>query len=233
MDGVDDLIAEQIAYYRNRALDYDQTSRPPGDSLANYGNELFAALDRFRPAGDILEIASGTGTWTTRLLRHASHVTALDASSEMHQQAAAKVNHDRRVRFVLADVFSWRPDTEYDVVCFANWLSHVPPTRFDLFWTTVSDSLRPSGRVFVVDELRDAWRYDDLFHEEFAAEADAPVVHRSLQDGRRFRVVKVFWDQQELESRLLRLGWLGEVHPVGPFFWAEGGRASTKTGVQQ
>jgi hypothetical protein len=50
MDGVDDLIAEQIAYYRNRALDYDRTSRPPGDSLANYGNELFAALDRFRRA---------------------------------------------------------------------------------------------------------------------------------------------------------------------------------------
>jgi hypothetical protein len=72
-----------------------------------------------------------------------------------------------------------------------------------------------------------------VFHEEFAAEADPPVVHRSLQGGRRFRVVKVFWDQQELESRLLRLGWLAQVHPVGPFFWAEGRRATTGTGVQQ
>jgi hypothetical protein len=53
-------------------------------------HELFAALDRFRPADDILEIASRNRSWTTRLLRHASHVTGLGASSEMHQQAAAK-----------------------------------------------------------------------------------------------------------------------------------------------
>jgi hypothetical protein len=68
------------------------------ESLAMYLNgalvlvrqELFAALDRFRPADEILEIASRNRSWTTRLLRHASHVTGLGASSEMHQQAAAK-----------------------------------------------------------------------------------------------------------------------------------------------
>lgn len=63
---------------------------PEWRALVLVRQELFAAFGRFRPADDILEIAGGTGSWTTRLLRHASHVTALDASSEMHQQAAAK-----------------------------------------------------------------------------------------------------------------------------------------------
>jgi hypothetical protein len=74
------------------------SSRRDSKSLAMYLNgalvlvrqELFAALDRFRPADEILEIASRNRSWTTRLLRHASHVTGLGASSEMHQQAAAK-----------------------------------------------------------------------------------------------------------------------------------------------
>lgn len=218
---VDHLIEEQIDYYRNRAGEYDETSRQVYDSLAEYGNDLVAALDRFRPGGEVLEIASGTGTWTAELLRHASNVTALDSSSEMHEQARRKVGDDPRVRFVRADVFSWKPDSRYDVVFFANWLSHVPPSRFDDFWETVSHALRPAGRVFFIDELRDAWRYEDV-----VAAGDTPVVHRSLLDGRRFRVVRVFWNPRDLASQLLQLGWQTQVHPTGAFFWADGRRVS-------
>lgn len=222
---VDHLIEEQIDYYRNRAVDYDEISRPARDSLAEYGNELAAALDRLRPGGEVLEIASGTGTWTAELLRHAAHVTALDSSSEMHEQARRKVNDDPRVRFVHADVFSWKADSQYDLVFFANWLSHVPPSRFANFWETVGDALRPAGRVFFIDELRDAWRHEHL-REDFVAAGETPVVHRSLHDGRRFRVVKVFWDPRNLESRLLQLGWQAHVHSTGPFFWADGRRTT-------
>jgi 2-polyprenyl-3-methyl-5-hydroxy-6-metoxy-1,4-benzoquinol methylase len=221
--GDERLIAEQIEYYRSQAAEYDETSRPPDDSLGDFGSELTRALDAFRPTGNVLEIASGTGAWTTQLLRHASLVTALDASPEMHDQAAVKINRDPRVRFILGDVFSWEPDTQYDVVFFANWLSHVPPKRFERFWATVGNALRASGRVFFIDELLDAWRQEHL-SEEFIGDADAPVVHRSLRDGRRFRVVKVFWDPEELESKLRELGWHTEVHQAGPFFWAEGRR---------
>ncbi|HET7869627.1 MAG TPA: class I SAM-dependent methyltransferase [Actinomycetota bacterium] len=217
---IDHLIEEQIDYYRNRAVEYDETSRPVYDSLARYWNELVAALDRFQPRGEVLEIASGTGTWTAELLRHAAHVTALDSSSEMHEQARAKLDDDPRVRFVHADVFSWKPDSQCDVVFFANWLSHVPPRRFDNFWQTVGSALRPAGRVFFIDELRDAWR------EDVVAAGETPVVHRSLRDGRRFRVVKVFRAPRDVESRFLQLGWQAHVHPTGPFFWADGRQAS-------
>jgi Methyltransferase domain len=223
VDGDERLIAEQIEYYRSQAAEYDETSRPPSDSLGDFGHELTRALDAFRPTGNVLEIASGTGAWTIQLLRHASLITALDASPEMHDQAAVKINGDPRVRFVLGDVFSWEPDTPYDVVFFANWLSHVPPTRFETFWAMVGNALRASGRIFFIDELLDAWRQDHL-PEEFVGDAGAPIVHRSLRDGRCFRVVKVFWDPRELEPKLRGLGWHTEVHPVGPFFWAEARR---------
>jgi SAM-dependent methyltransferase len=220
----DALLAEQLEYYRQRAPEYDRTATPPDDPLAPFGAEIAAALDRFAPRGDVLEIASGTGGWTLRLLSHASHVTALDAAPEMHEIARAKLGDDPRVRFVVADVFTCQPDRAYDVVFFANWLSHVPPARFSAFWDIVARAIRPDGRVFLIDERVDAWRHEAL-HEQPIADRSVPIVQRTLSDGTSFRVVKVFWDEAELTRALGDLGWAIRAHPVGPFLWAEGERA--------
>jgi SAM-dependent methyltransferase len=209
----EDLIREQIAFYRARASGYDKTSTPPGDPLAPYGNQVLDALDRFRPTGRVLEIASGTGSWTPFFLRHATSVTALDSSPEMLRLSGQKISDDRRIRYVEADVFTWEPDATYDVVFFANWLSHVPPARFEGFWRTVHAALAPGGRVFFADEATDAWRHEAVEGD------DPPVVRRSLPDGRTYRVVKVFWDLTELQAKLRSLGWNLELGTAGPFFW--------------
>jgi SAM-dependent methyltransferase len=218
------LLDEQIRYYSERAEEYDATASPPGDPLASFGASLDAALERFRPEGEVLEIACGTGSWTSKLLRHADRITALDASSEMLALAGAKVDDDPRVRFVQADIFQWAPERRYDVAFFANWLSHVPPALFAGFWRSVGEALCPDGRVFVVDELEDAWRHDHL-REDFVSGVDIPIVRRTLSDGREFEIVKVFWRGNELEDALRDLGWAITVHEAGPFFWADGARS--------
>ncbi len=142
----DALLAEQIAYYRAIAPEYeDHAIREPGS------NELTAALHAFRATGDVLELACGPGAWTENLLAHATSVTAVDASPEMIARATARVGEDR-VRFVHADLFTWTPDRRYDVVFFGFWLSHVPMDRFDAFWSMVASALTPGGRVFFVDD---------------------------------------------------------------------------------
>jgi ubiquinone/menaquinone biosynthesis C-methylase UbiE len=114
------ILAEQRAYYSALAPDYlDQGLDLPG------GAELTDALDAFRPAGSVLELACGPGTWTPQLLHHASDVTAVDASPEMLAIAASRVP-GAPVRFAEADVFTWQPDRRYDVVFMGFWLSHVP-----------------------------------------------------------------------------------------------------------
>jgi SAM-dependent methyltransferase len=140
------LLDEQVAFYRAVAAEYDDHALTfPG------GGELSEALNAFRPTGTVLELACGPGTWTPQLLRHATEVTAVDASAEMLGIASARVGR-QRVRFVLADVFDWRPERRYDVVFFGFWLSHVPTERFASFWSLVADCLRPDGRVFFVDD---------------------------------------------------------------------------------
>lgn len=181
------MLDEQIRYYRERATEYDATATPPDDPLAAYGAMLDVALERFGPEGEVLEIASGTGTWTRKLLRHADRITAIDASSEMLALAKAKVDDDPRVRFLQADVFAWEPDRRYDVVCFANWLSHVPPALFTDFWASVGNALGPAGRVFVVDELQDAWRHDELRELGWAISVHAAGPFSWAQGGRSTR----------------------------------------------
>jgi SAM-dependent methyltransferase len=217
----DALVKEQMEYYRARASEYDVTSSLPGDPLDAYVRQIEKALDEFRPAGRVLEIASGTGSWTVYLLRYASSITAVDSSSEMHELSRRKLPADSRVRYLTADVFSWNPDGRYDVVFFANWLSHVPPGRLHRFWDTVRAALAPGGRVFFADELEDAWTHDERFRETFTHDPSLPIVHRSLPDGTTFRVTKVFWDPKVLRSTLGGMGWEVEVHTAGPFFWAE------------
>ena len=128
-DELTTLLAEQVAYYRARAPEYlDGALHAPG------GDELKAALDAFAPRGEVLELACGPGSWTPRLLHYAASVTAVDASPEMLALAHERVGDDDRVRFVCADLFTWRPERRYDVVFFGFWLSHVPLERFAAFW---------------------------------------------------------------------------------------------------
>ncbi|MDP9133396.1 MAG: methyltransferase domain-containing protein [Actinomycetota bacterium] len=215
VDGQDQLLDEQIAYYRARADEYLD------GVIAELGaeRELDAAIEQFRPAGDVLELACGPGTWTPQLLGNAATVTAVDASREMIAIASARVSGDPRVRFVEANLFSWRPDRRYDVVFFGFWLSHVPLERFGAFWSLVDDALLPTGRVlFVDDNLRTP---DELIEGESSS-----TIQRRLNNGTPYRAVKVPHQPAQLQQRLADLGWNITVTPTsGPFYWGSGTRA--------
>ncbi len=209
-DETDALLAEQIAYYRAIAPEYETHAIPGAGSDA-----LVAALDAFHPSGRVLELACGPGAWTERLLRYDTTVTAVDAAPEMLARARARVG-EAEVRFIQADLFAFRPDARYDVVFFGFWLSHVPLDRFASFWSLVGDCLAPGGRVFFVD---DAYRTPD----ELIEGAASSTVRRRLHDGTAYRAVKVPHRTDDLEDRIRALGWDVRVTPTsGPFFWGAG-----------
>jgi len=210
----DRLLAGQRAYYSALAPDFSgQFLDLPG------GDEVTGAVAAFRPAGSVLELACGPGTWTASLLRHASDVTAVDASPEMLAIAASRVPPGAPVRFVEADLFSWAPDRRYDVVFMAGWLSHVPADLFESFWARVAAALAPEGRVFFAD---DHYRTP----EELIEGAASSTIERRTPDGTAYRIVKVAYDPADLERRLRGLGWDIIVTPTaGPFYWGAGRRA--------
>ncbi|MFD3312772.1 class I SAM-dependent methyltransferase [Streptomyces sp. NPDC058694] len=190
----DALLTEQIAYYRARAPEYDRVYAEREDL-----RELLTVVDDLPITGDVLELACGTGQWTSALAARARSVTAVDASPEVLGIARARTA-SAEVRFECADVFKWQPPRRYDTVFFAFWLSHVPPSRLGDFWNTVAAALAPHGKAVFIDEGPSA-----------AAREDVAAEVRRLDDGSEYRIVKVFHDHEELTGQLAELGWSADI----------------------
>jgi SAM-dependent methyltransferase len=215
----DELLDEQVRYYRARAPEYDATSQAPGDPFGAQLGEAIADLRRFGVVERAIELGAGTGQWTARLATVARRVLAVDAAPETLALNAVNVPAPN-VERVVADAFTFVPDQPADLVVFGALLSHVPSDRFDAFWASVGRMLQPTGRAWVFDESPHG-----LWREEWLVEGESEVVHRTLEDGRRFRIVKVLWDAADLTERLARIGWRASLVRRDPFFWGTVERA--------
>ena len=223
MNDIEGLLAGQARYYRERAEEYDDWWFRRGrydhgpDANARWfadAAEVKAALERFEPVGEVLELACGTGLWTRHLASLGQHVTAVDASPEMLQLNRKRVA-DQRVEYIEADIFDWEPDRTYDVCFFSFWLSHVPEERFAAFWEKVRRTLTPEGRVFLIDSSR-----SDLasaVDHELPDEGDH-VMLRRLANGSEFQIIKRFYEPQTLTRQLAELGWHAELTTTNEFF---------------
>jgi ubiquinone/menaquinone biosynthesis C-methylase UbiE len=224
MNELERLLTEQAYYYCKRAGEYDDwwLRRGRYDHGAEVNADWFAdaalvqaALDRFEPIGEVLELACGTGLWTERLAAHADRITAVDGSPEMLELCRRRVDNSADVRYVQADLFAWEPEEAYDLCFFGFWLSHVPEERFELFWEKLKRALRPGGRVFFVDSSRND-RASAVDHK--LSEPHDPTMLRRLADGSEHRIVKRFYEPESLRKRLEDLGWNVEVHSTPAFF---------------
>jgi SAM-dependent methyltransferase len=208
MDGDDDaLLTEQMAYYRDGAAEYD---RPYAEQEGL--RRLLTVVDDLPIAGDVLELACGTGQWTPRLAARARSVTAVDAAAEALALARARTASPT-VEFLEADLFEWQPPRRYDTVFFAFWLSHVPPSRLPGFWDTVAAALAPGGKAVFVDDGPAAAAY-----EEVLANQPVPAALRRLDDGSEYRIVKVFHDARNLTDDLTARGWSVQIRSIAGNF---------------
>lgn len=202
----DEVLAEQVGYYRRRASEYDATAY--GDVEA--ARERIARLvGQMNPSGRVLEIACGTGLWTEAIAGLADTVTAIDAAPEAVAIARERVGPGN-VTFQVADVFTWTSADRYNVIFFSAWLSHVPAARLEGFWQMLRGLLAEGGRVLFIDE-----HVDESGKEAWVPGA-GEIVERRLRDGTKFRIVKNFVDPQEWQDRLRDLGWDCRIHRDGP-----------------
>lgn len=220
----DELLAEQVDFYRARAPRYDEWwqrrgayARGPEIDL-EFGRQVRVvddALRDFSVGGDVLELAGGTGWWTERLASVADHLTVLDSSPEALELNRARAGGPH-VAYRVADLFDWTPEERYDVVFFSFWLSHVPRSRFPAFWHMVRTCLRPAGRVFLIDNHHDPAPAQDI-RDPYVRRYEADRHVRQLEDGREYNVVKVMYEPDELTTQLAELSWTAELQAT-PWF---------------
>ena len=231
MEDVQSLLQQQVAYYQARASEYDEWFLRQGryDRGASLNQQWFQEVeqvreevDQFRPGGQVLELACGTGLWTQQLLKHAQHITAIDAVAEVLELNRVRLQ-SLKVKYVQADIFTWQPEERYDVIFFGFWLSHVPLLYFEKFWQMLGRGLKSEGRIFFVDSKYEPTSTARDHHLE---NAQAGTVMRRLNDGREYQIVKMFYEREQLEKRLESMGWKVKVGETPHYFLFGCGNAS-------
>ena len=188
------------AYYAARAPEYDSVYRKPERQVDLRAIEPWVS-SKFA-AARVLEIACGTGYWTQFIAPVASHVTALDAASEMLTLARARVP-ERKVEFLVGDAYDLPRHASFDAAFCGFWFSHVPRARQREFLVGLNAALRPGARVVMLDN-----RYVEGSSTP-VTERDADgngYQARTLGDGSTHRVLKNFPAKRELRSLVADLG---------------------------
>jgi demethylmenaquinone methyltransferase/2-methoxy-6-polyprenyl-1,4-benzoquinol methylase len=217
-------LEEQKAYYRARASEYDEWFLRRGRYArgSEHSERWFSEVERvvsdlegFAPYGQALELAGGTGLWTIRLAPHSDQVTVVDASREMIEINRERLG-DLPVKYIEQDIFKFDPDQQFDFMFFSFWLSHVPSERFEEFWNLVRRCLKPEGKFFFIDSLKET--QSTAIDHVLPSEDDSETLVRKLNDGREFRIFKLFYKPDELQERLAKMGFEASVHQTEGFF---------------
>lgn len=224
------LIEQQKRYYELRAPHYDEWVERRGrwdhgheenEAWIQERDQTVKVLREAKLSGSVLDIACGTGWWTQHLIS-AHEITALDSSKSMLRYCGARLG--TKVRLVNADVFQWAPKRRFQNIMFTFWLSHIPECKFSAFWDQIDAWLEPNGMVFFADHL---FSSGNFAIDQKMPSSQASTSSRTLENGRKFEIVKVFYEPQVLRMKLSKLGWSFNIGRSARFFiWGTGRRSA-------
>jgi SAM-dependent methyltransferase len=217
------LQAEMVANYAARAPEYDDfylrrgryQRGPIHDTVWQVELDVVTRwLDEQPIRGEIVELAAGTGWWSP-LLAQKGELWAYDAAEAPLDKARDRLlAHRLRAHLHVRDAWA-EPDRQVDSVFSGFWLSHVPRAQLAEFLNLVRRWLKPGGGFFFIDSRRDPQAGPEWQRSEVAPE----IQLRSLDDGRQFRVVKVFYEPAELADALRAAGFVQpEIRTTDRFF---------------
>jgi protein-L-isoaspartate O-methyltransferase len=205
--------AELIEYYRRRAGEYEAIFAKPErqSDLLTLKKKLADLLKRAR----VLEVACGTGYWTTVIASAADSVTATDVAEEPMNIARAKPYPKKNASFVEADAYALPQSLgRFDAAFAGFWWSHVPRERIAEFTASLHARLQPGARVVMFDNLYVDGNSTPIVETDAAGNT---YQLRELADGSRFRVLKNYPTRDELRAlfpgihyRALQYYWLAE-----------------------
>lgn len=195
-----DLNGEMKAYYQHRAHEYhhwyDRLGAYSKDHQSN--QRWFSSLQWLEGHVDaieghnILELAAGTGRWTTVLATRNS-VTIVDSSPAMIEINTSGVN----VKSVCADIYRLTVDQpqHFDACFFAFWISHVPEERLEEFFASVSRNTGPSPTIYIVDSVFNPAEVNSMEYVD-------NIQTRALSNGHIYRVYKKYYSPKQLRETL-------------------------------
>jgi tRNA (cmo5U34)-methyltransferase len=150
---MDDRVREQFS---SRAQVYDANRRL---LIADFDEFYTAAADIVAYDGTaprVLDLGAGTGLTTEHFLHcyPEAHVTLVDFSAEMLDQARSRFSGQENIRYIEGDYRSVPTENTYDVIISGLSIHHLPHADKQALFTRVYDLLEPGGEFVNADLVR-------------------------------------------------------------------------------
>jgi ubiquinone/menaquinone biosynthesis C-methylase UbiE len=207
-----DVIESMRDYYARRAATYERVYLKPERQADLRAME--AALAEPFAGRSVLEIACGTGWWTSHGARRAASWLATDLNPETMDLARHKPL-PACVQFATVDAYTLRGlgDQAFDAAFAGCWWSHVPLQRLPGWLDTLHERLLPGARVVMLDNSYVQTSSTPISRQD---EAGNTFQQRTLDDGSVHEVLKNFPSSEQaiaaLGPRALGPTWTAYTH---------------------
>jgi len=194
---------ELFEYYNERAPEYEEFY-DGGTSAKLFDPALIrkevAILKKLLPDyvnGRCIDIACGTGFWLPVYERNCAGITLIDQSENALSDCAKKIEKlgiEYKTEMLCDDIFSYPlAEQGYDSAVIAFLVSHLTDDEVDALIASLKTLLVPGGRFVFMDN---AW------NEVIAniPRSKVSMVTRTLKDGRQFRILKRYFEKQDIQN---------------------------------
>jgi SAM-dependent methyltransferase len=189
-------------YYHRWAHEYDEVYTRPerqADMVA-----IAARLTDWFAAKHVLEVAAGTGWWTSVLADSAASVTATDVNQATLDMAKARRAWPPWVHFSVADALQLETlKGDFDAAFAGFFWSHIPLAKIDAFLGGFMSRLLPGSLVVFVDNRLVPGSVHPVVRQD---EQGNTYQQRQLKDGSSWYVLKNFPPPGDVRSRLSQYG---------------------------
>ena len=186
---------QTIEYYQKRAQEYEKIyfrDVPPRQAELK---RLYDLSRRVMAGRQVLDLACGTGFWTEFISEEANLIVGVDINSGTLAEAQKK-KYRNQAEFVLTD-FNQLPfaRNSFDALLATFILSHVRRQDIGGLKDHLRTTIKPGSPVFLCDNNVITEIVPDL---SWDGDHINSYVNRKLENGEQYRILKNYYDRQEL-----------------------------------
>lgn len=208
------------SYYHNRANEYERVYAKP-ERQSDIGQSIRLIQDLFRNK-EVLEIACGTGFWTTYISEVATSLLATDVNKAVIDIARKKEFSNPAVKFEITDFYDFRGAKKFESLFGGFIWSHIPKEELGSFYKTINSFVNKDGLVVLMDNFYVPGSNQPVTRTD---ENQNTFQTRSLSDGSVHEILKNFATEASFRESVAPYGkdvnftslkyfWIASYRPV-------------------
>lgn len=201
-----DIQQEMLSYYNERAGEHDLVYIGKGPAQQEYSEEYKRDVARISEMasgfgrGHGIDIACGTGFWTPHYAKNCRQITFVDQSECMLLECRKRVENlhlPTKTSFIQANFFDIELGVStFDCALVGFLLSHFESEEEETFFRKLKKILNPLARLMIIDS---SWS-----EKRKRLRQKSGIQERFLEDGRKYRVYKKYFEQSDIQDLLKR-----------------------------